>query len=61
MNSYIRNGWAGDIINPDKVSAPSLSDVYYVNNSSANNPASANNAASANDAAETIVPEWKKI
>ena len=54
-NSYIRNGWAGDI------SAPSLGDVYYGNNSSANHAASANNAASANDADETIIPEWKKI
>ena len=59
MNLYIRNGWAGDIINPDKtqesVSVPSLSDVYCGNNSFAND------AASANDATETIVSEWKKI
>ena len=60
-NSYIRNGWAGDIINPNKVSAPSLSNVYYGNNSSANDAASANNGAFANDVAETIIPQWKKI
>ena len=50
--SYIRNGWASNIINPDKTmhsgSAPSLSDI-------------ASASVSANVATETIVPEWKNI
>ena len=49
VNSYIRNSWASDIINPDKMhsaSAPSLSEVA---------------STSANEAAETIMPEWKNI
>ena len=52
MNSYIRNGWASNIVNPDKTmhsaSVPLLSDV-------------ASTSISANEASETIVPEWKNI
>ena len=52
MNSYIKNGWGSNRINPDKTmhsaSAPSLSDV-------------ASTCISSNKAAETIVPEWKNI
>ena len=52
VNSYIRNGWASNIINPQKAlhfaAAPLLSDV-------------ASTSISTNEAAETIVPKWKSI
>ena len=52
MNSYISNGWASDIINPDKTkhsaSVNSFSDIASI-------------SVSTNEAVEIIVPRWKNI